>query len=139
MQPPPQLHTQNSEELGLDDEEPSLCDVVKMLGDITTGLANTNALVDSLAAHVVTPGATPDAQPRTSRLTAKGGIPLASAVDDPDRFHTMEEEVHLRIPQRLNAAQPVYLPITDDDSTGDPEDHTQPRRQHNSTSGKTII
>ena len=109
--PPPQLHTSESEELGLDEEEPSLRDVIKMLGDSTR--------VDTLSAHVVVPRPAPDTQPSSSHLSAEGSLPLTATVDDDDQFHGMEEQVHLRISQHLNATHPGYLPTTDEDSEGE--------------------
>ena len=120
---PPQLHSSESEELGLDDEEPSLHDVVKMLEDITTGQAKTNARVDSLTAHMVTPGAKSDAQPGPSHATSEGRQPLVATVDEHHQFHVMEEQVHRRICQCIKAE-------------GDQELHIQPRKTHKGTSGK---
>ena len=80
-QPLPQLHNSHSEALGLNDEEPHLHDVVKMLEDITTGLANTSTRVNGLTAHQVTLGATPDVQPGPSCVTAEGGPLLPPSMD----------------------------------------------------------
>ena len=72
--------------------------------------------MDTLSVHVVIPRPAPDTQSSPSHLSAEGGRPLATPVDDTDQFHGMEEQVLLTISQHLNAAYPSYFPTTDEDS-----------------------
>ena len=97
-----------------------------MIGDITTGLANTHTRVDTLSALVIILKPAPDTQPSPSHLSAEGGLPLAATVDDTDQFYGMEEQVRLRISRQLNAVHPGYFPTTDEDSEGEEEVHNQP-------------
>ena len=64
-----------------------------MLGDITTALAKTHARVDSLAVHMVTPGATPATQASRSHVTADRGPPIPATIDEHEQFHGLEERV----------------------------------------------
>ena len=70
---PPQLHNCYSEALGLDNEEPGLRDVVRMLGNITTSLTNTR--LNSVATNVVALEALAATQPGPSHVSANGGTP----------------------------------------------------------------
>ena len=51
-QPPPQLPDSDMEALGLNDDEPHLRDVMKMLGNITTKLATHKVQMDNISSHV---------------------------------------------------------------------------------------
>ena len=67
---------------GLDYEEPSLRDVMKMLGNITTKLATHEARMDNISSHMVVPVVVADVQPGPSRDTAKRGCPMVAIQDD---------------------------------------------------------
>ena len=115
-QPPPPLPNPQLEVLGLDDKEPNLRDVMKMLGSITTKLDAHDVRMDNIASHVVIPGAMADVQPGHSHDATKGDYHRVAVPDYQDQFHGMEEQVHRRVVECLRGALPAYLPTTYDNS-----------------------
>ena len=72
------------EALGLDNEEPSLRDAMKILGNINTKLAAHEARMDDISSNVIALGVVANVQPGLDFDTAEKGCPTVAVQDNRD-------------------------------------------------------
>ena len=77
--------------MGLDDDEPNLRDVIKILGTITTKLAAHDARMNDLASQADALAVTMEVQPGPSHNFSQ---PWVAVLVGQNQFNSMEEQVH---------------------------------------------
>ena len=114
---PPQPFSSDTEALGHGEDllEPSLRDMMSILGNINARISATKNKVDKLSSHRVVLRKEEDPQPSSSPDITGRGHPTTATQDDQDDVLGIEDQVHARITEHLRGAPAAYLPTTDDE------------------------
>ena len=93
-----------------EDPEPSLRDVMSVLGEISARLSVNEEKVDNLTSQSVVQGLAGEPEPSTSRGAERRGRPTSTTQDSHDALHRVEDQVRASIASHIHQWSPGCFP-----------------------------
>ena len=121
--------------MGLDEEEPTLKDVMLTLGNINSRLTAHDTRVDEMAIPEVLV-TTDERQQGPSHDATERGCPKVAMLEPHDAFNGMEEVVRCKVADHLRGAMLSYLMTMDDDLADEEQNMAQHPKCQKAVSGK---